>query len=325
MNILITGGVGFIGANCSLYFAKKKHTITLVDNFSRPGVDKNALFIKKHFPKVKIIQSSIGQLSNYKQELKNADVVIHLAAQTAVTASISNPLLDFKSNLEASFQLLEFMRKNNSQATLIYASTNKVYGDLKKYRQYPKNGIQETEPLDFISPYGCSKGATDLYFQDYARIYGLNTVVMRQSCIYGPFQIGVEDQGWVAHFSKQFLSKKPISIFGDGKQIRDLLYVNDLIAAYELAIKKIKQVRGQAFNIGGGNKNTYSLLQVIALLEKKNGYRVPINFFKERIGDQRYFVSSNKKINRQLDWQVKTDFKIGLDKLIAWQKQFFQL
>lgn len=313
MKILITGGVGFIGTNSTLYFAQKKHQITLVDNFSRFGVEKNALLIKKNLPQVKIITANIGQINKYLQELIKADIIIHLAAQTAVTTSVKNPQLDFQSNLAASFNLLETVRKNNPRAILIYASTNKVYGDLKNFSS--KKGVSENEQLNFISPYGCSKGATDLYFQDYARIYGLKTVVFRQSCIYGPFQIGVEDQGWVAHFNQQFLKKKGLTIFGNGKQIRDLLYVNDLIQAYELAIKKIVHAQGQVFNIGGGSKNAYSLLQVISLLEKKYNYKIPITYLKKRVGDQSYFVSANQKIKKILGWQPQTDFKKGLDQL----------
>lgn len=318
MKILITGGVGFIGTNSAIYFAKKNHSITLVDNFSRVGVEKNALFLKKTFPKIKIIKSDVGQIEKYKKDLLSADVVIHLAGQTAVTTSIKDPEKDFSSNLYQSFLLLDFLRKNNSKTIIIYSSTNKVYGDLKHLKKF--SPVDENEKLDFISPYGCSKGATDLYFLDYHRIFGLKTVIFRQSCIYGEYQFGVEDQGWVAHFSKQFLFKKPITIFGDGQQIRDLLYVKDLIEAYDLAIKNIKKSAGKVFNIGGGIKNAYSLLQVIKILENEYGYKVPIKFEKERVGDQKYFVSKNEKIKKILDWTPKTDFKEGLKKLINWQK-----
>lgn len=320
MKILITGGVGFIGTNTASYFSKNSNNkITLVDNFSRGGVETNALFLKRNFPKIKIIKSFVGDLNKYKKELITADIVIHLAGQTAVTTSIKDPYHDFKNNLLESFILLDHLRRNNPKAIIIYSSTNKVYGDL---HDYGKNfqPIDESEKLDFISPYGCSKGATDLYFLDYARIYGLKTVVFRQSCIYGPYQIGVEDQGWVAHFSKQFLFKKPIIIFGDGNQIRDLLYVEDLIKAYDSAIKNVNRSRGQVFNTGGGVKNAYSLLQVIKILEEKFGHKIRIGFEKMRVGDQKYFVSKNEKIKKLLGWKPTTDFENGLDKLIDWQK-----
>ena len=333
MKILITGGVGFIGTNAVLYFLQNPNNkITVVDNFSRLGVDMNATYLKNNFPKIKIIKSFVGNTNNYKKDLITSDVIIHLAGQTAVTTSIIKPHHDFKNNLLESFILLDYLRRNNPKATILYSSTNKVYGDLKNHKMVlNKNkkiyidschptGIDETENLNFISPYGCSKGATDLYFLDYARTYGIKTVVFRQSCIYGPFQIGVEDQGWVAHFSKQALKEKPITIFGDGYQVRDLLYVEDLINAYDLAIKKIDKVKGQTFNIGGGIKNTYSLLQVIKILEKEFNYKVKISFQKMRIGDQKYFVSKNEKIKRILGWKPETDFKKGLDKLISWQK-----
>ncbi|GAB4219724.1 MAG: GDP-mannose 4,6-dehydratase [Candidatus Microgenomates bacterium] len=319
MRILITGGVGFIGTNTASYFAKKNHQITIVDNFSRKGVKINVLFLKKNYPKIKIIKTDVLKIKNYIQDLKKADIIIHLAGQTAVTTSIVNPENDFKNNLLDSFTLLENIRKYNPKATLIYSSTNKVYGDLSWMKKF--SPVDDDVPLDFISPYGCSKGAADCYFLDYYRIFGLKTVVFRQSCIYGTHQLGVEDQGWVAHFSKQFLFKKPITIFGDGKQIRDLLYVDDLIEAYEKAILNIDKVKGQAINIGGGKTNAYSLLDVIEILKKEFGYSVKIKFDKMRVGDQRYFVSKNKKAKQLLKWQPKTPFLKGLKNLISWQKE----
>ncbi|MDH7476277.1 MAG: GDP-mannose 4,6-dehydratase [Microgenomates group bacterium] len=319
MKILITGGVGFIGTNAAIYFANKKHQIVLVDNFSRKGVEINALFLKKNYQKIKIIKSDVFEVKNYLSCLKKTDVVIHLAGQTAVTTSIQNPENDFKNNLLDSFTLLENIRKHNPKAIIIYSSTNKVYGDLSKLKKF--SPVDESAPLDFISPYGCSKGAADCYFLDYQRVFGLNTVVFRQSCIYGPHQIGVEDQGWVAHFSKQFLLQKPITIFGHGKQIRDLLYVGDLIEAYEKAIFNIEKVKGQAINIGGGKTNAFSLLEVIEILAKEFGYKIKINFDKMRVGDQKYFVSNNQKAKKLLKWKPKTPFLKGLKNLIYWQKQ----
>lgn len=322
MNYLITGGVGFIGTNTAIYFAKnKKNRITIVDNFSRKEVDKNALFLKNNYSQIRIIKTEVANINKYIEEIKKADVIIHLAGQTAVTTSITDPTKDFETNIYSTFKLLETVRINNPKAVFIFSSTNKVYGDLSKHKfsSHPK-GIDESENLDFISPYGCSKGAADQYCLDYGRIYGLNTVVFRQSCIYGPFQFGVEDQGWVAFFSKQFLFKKSLTIFGDGHQIRDLLYVEDLIDAYQLAIKNIKKVKGQAFNIGGGIKNTYSLLQVINMLKDNFGYRIKIGFDKIRLGDQKYFVSKNEKINKILGWKPKTNFIDGIKDMINWQK-----
>jgi len=209
MKILITGGIGFIGTNSAIYFAKKKHMITLVDNFSRLGVEINASFLRKNFPQINIIKTHVYNIKKYQEYLKNAQVVIHLAGQTAVTTSIKNPENDFKNNLLESFILLDWLRKNNPNAIIIYSSTNKVYGNLSWMKRF--SHIDEKTPLDFISPYGCSKGAADCYFLDYHRIFGLKTVVFRQSCVYGEHQLGVEDQGWVAHFVKQFLFKKSIT------------------------------------------------------------------------------------------------------------------
>ncbi|MGB9883272.1 MAG: NAD-dependent epimerase/dehydratase family protein [Microgenomates group bacterium] len=319
MKILITGGVGFIGTNTAIYFAKKKHQITIVDNFSRKGVQINAYFLKKNFPQIKIIKASVLEINKYLMELKKTNVVIHLAGQTAVTTSIKDPKNDFENNLLDSFTLLEALRKYNQKAIAIYSSTNKVYGDLSWMKKFTP--VDETAPLDFISPYGCSKGAADSYFLDYHRIFGLKTIVFRQSCIYGQHQLGIEDQGWVAHFTKQFLLKKPITIFGDGQQVRDLLYVEDLNEAYEKAIFNINKISGQAINIGGGQKNAYSLLQVVDILKKEFGYSIPIKFDQMRIGDQRYFVSKNQKAKKLLNWQPKTSFLKGLQKLISWQKE----
>jgi CDP-paratose 2-epimerase len=333
MNYLITGGVGFIGTNTAIFFSKnKKNQITIVDNFSRVGVDKNALFLKKNYPQIKIIKANVIDTGHYLKEIKQADVIIHLAGQTAVTTSITDPSHDFQTNIFSTFKLLETMRNNNPKGVFIYSSTNKVYGDLNNHR-FKKNfkeknyqdlchpkGIDESENLDFISPYGCSKGAADLYCLDYGRVYGLNTVVFRQSCIYGPFQFGIEDQGWIAFFSKQFLFKKSLTIYGDGYQIRDLLFVEDLIRAYELAIKNIKKVKGHAFNIGGGIKNAYSLLQVIDMLKNNFGYKIKISFDKTRLGDQKYFISKNEKLKKILGWKPKINFLDGIKIMINWQK-----
>lgn len=325
MKIVITGGIGFIGTNTALYFSKNPNNkIVLVDNYSRKGVENNAKFLKAKYPNIKIIKTDAKDINNYKNDLNTADVVIHLAGQTAVTTSIIRPDHDFKNNLIDSFTLLDHLRKIKSKAVIIYSSTNKVYGDLSHIKNSDYQPVDENEKLDFISPYGCSKGSSDLYFLDYARIFKLNTVVFRQSCIYGPNQIGVEDQGWVAHFSKQFLFRKPITIFGDGHQVRDLLYVEDLVEAYDKAIKNINKVKGQALNIGGGIKNAYSLLQVINMLEKELGYKIKISYKQIRVGDQKYFVSKNAKIKKLLGWKSTTDFKKGLIKLINWQKNNLQ-
>jgi len=335
MNILITGGAGFIGTNAALYFGtSKKNTITIVDNLSRVGTEHNLDYVKKNIKSSPtFIRSNVQEIKSYVSAIQKADVIIHLAGQTAVTTSLSDPKKDFTSNVEGGFLLLEAVRLHNPNAIILYSSTNKVYGDLKSHKlmkdeekkiyinkSFP-NGVNESEPLQFISPYGCSKGTIDQYMQDYARSFGLKTVVFRQSCIYGPHQLGVEDQGWIAHFSKQFLKNLPITLFGDGYQVRDLLYVTDLIQAYESAIKRIKDVSGMAFNVGGGLENSFSLIQVLSLLNKKIGSSPKIQFTQGRLGDQHYFVSDNSKAKKLLGWKPTTLFENGVDTLISWQKK----
>ncbi|PIZ92662.1 MAG: CDP-paratose 2-epimerase [Candidatus Magasanikbacteria bacterium CG_4_10_14_0_2_um_filter_41_31] len=335
MNILITGGAGFIGTNAALYFGKsKKNKIIIVDNLSRVGTEYNLIYLKKNIiSPLSFIKCNVQEIKSYLSAIKTADVIIHLAGQTAVTTSLAHPKEDFTSNIVGGFSLLEAVRLYNPKAIIMYSSTNKVYGNLKSHvlkkdekkklyinETFPK-GVNEQEPLEFISPYGCSKGTIDQYMQDYARSFGLKTVVFRQSCIYGPHQLGVEDQGWIAHFSKQFLKNLPITLFGDGYQVRDLLYVEDLVRAYDNAIKKIDVVSGMVFNIGGGIENSFSLLQVLSLLGKKIGKNPEIHFEKERLGDQKYFVSDNGRAKKILDWQPTTLFKKGVDSLISWQQK----
>lgn len=335
MHILITGGAGFIGTNAALQFGKdKKNKITIVDNLSRVGTEKNLAYVKSHVScPLTFISSDVQDTHHYVNAIKKADVILHLAGQTAVTTSLVDPLKDFSSNVQGGFLLLEAIRKYNKNAIVLYSSTNKVYGDLTSHKlvkdmkkkiyvnkSYPK-GVNEKEPLEFISPYGCSKGTIDQYMQDYARSFGIRTVVFRQSCIYGPHQLGVEDQGWIAHFSKQFLKGQPITLFGDGYQVRDLLYVEDLVKAYESAIRDIDTVAGMVFNVGGGLKNSYSLLQVLTLLERKIGKKPKITLTKGRLGDQKYFVSDNSRARRILKWAPTTLFEDGVDSLISWQQK----
>jgi len=324
MNILITGGAGFIGTNAALYFgADKSNTITLIDNLSRTGALDNLDDIKKTvICPLTFIKSDTQHTKKYIHNLKKADVIIHLAGQTAVTNSLKDPQTDFSSNVLGGFALLEAVHLHNPDALVLYSSTNKVYGDLKSHnRKKCPRGVDENEKLEFISPYGCSKGTIDQYMQDYYRSFGIKTVVFRQSCIYGPHQMGVEDQGWVAHFSKCVLHNKSITIFGDGNQIRDLLFVEDLIRAYECAIQKINIAAGQVFNIGGGKNNSFSLHQVLAILKKKTKNVPKLTFANGRLGDQDYFVSNNEKIEKALGWTVTTPFETGVQSLISWQQQ----
>jgi CDP-paratose 2-epimerase len=260
--------------------------------------------------------------------VEEADVVFHLAAQVAVTTSLSNPREDFGINAFGTFQVLEAVRRSSSQPIVVYSSTNKVYGkmpdlevaeDASRYTYAGAVcGISEGRPLDFYSPYGCSKGTGDQYTVDYARIYGLRTVVFRQSCIYGPHQFGMEDQGWVAWFAIRALQDLPVTIYGDGKQVRDLLYVDDLTAAYDAAIRNIEVTTGQAYNVGGGPANTLSILELIALLERRLQRRLQHSFDSWRPGDQRIFVSDIRKAEAAFGWQPRVSVAEGAERLLDW-------
>jgi CDP-paratose 2-epimerase len=333
MNILITGGVGFIGANAALKFSKDNQII-IFDNFSRKGVGLNASLLQKQTKDITIIKDDIINIPKYPDLIKSLDVIIHLAGQTAVTHSLKNPLFDFTNNALSTITLLEEVRRLNPGIIVLYSSTNKVYGSLtthhyqkspseKKYidSNFPQ-GISESESLNFSSPYGCSKGSADQYMIDYYHSYGIRTVVFRQSCIYGPLQQGVEDQGWVAHFTKELIQSHQLKIFGDGYQVRDLLYIDDLISAYEMAINNIEKVKGLAFNIGGGPENAYSLLEVIEMTEKFLGKKANLSFHDPRVGDQLSFVSDNNLIKNKLNWSPKISFATGLSNLIRWQQKF---
>ena len=330
MKVLITGGAGFIGVNTAKRYIDKNAEVIIIDNLSRKGTNINLNWIKKH-GKIKFYKIDIRDFESLNKILKKEkciDVVFHFAAQVAVTTSVVDPRNDFEINAIGTFNLLEAIRKNSPKSIVIFSSTNKVYGGLEQLKisekstryelQEFKKGIPENFPMDFHSPYGCSKGTADQYVRDYSRIYGLKTVVFRQSCIYGQHQFGIEDQGWVAHFAIQSLFNRPITIYGNGKQVRDVLYVDDLIDAFELAIKNIKKTKGQIYNIGGGYKNQISLLEFISLLEKKLNKKIKLNFSDWRPGDQKIFVSDNTKLEKELNWRPKINIEKGLNLLIKW-------
>ena len=263
--------------------------------------------------------------------VKRAEVIFHLAAQVAVTTSVLDPRQDFEINALGTFNVLEAAREAGHKPMVVFASTNKVYGAMEKervrekrlrysYVDYPE-GIDEQYPLDFHSPYGCSNGAADQYIRDYYRIYGIPTLVFRQSCIYGERQMGVEDQGWVAHFAICANSGRPITIYGDGKQVRDILYVDDLIDAYLKGIERISKVAGEIYNIGGGAQNALSLLEYIALLESRTGKKLKIHYGPSRPGDQKIFISNNTKAEKELGWKPHTSYKKGIAHLLQWIEQ----
>lgn len=331
MHILITGGAGFVGCNSADFFLNQGHTVTLFDNLSRKGSGANLAWLQQRHSSehLDFIQGDIRDSDAVNAAMSGADGVLHLAAQVAVTTSVHDPREDFEINALGTFNLLEAVRTQAPQATFIYASTNKVYGGMEEVGiveqgdQYAYDGLPygvgETTPLDFHSPYGCSKGAGDQYTIDYARIYGLNTVSFRQSCIYGQRQFGVEDQGWVAHFVIAAVKDRPISIFGDGKQVRDLLHITDLIRAYELAFAQPERVAGQAINLGGGPANTLSIwTQFGPMLEALAGRPIKVTHGDWRPGDQRVFVADIRKAQRLLGWRPAVAPSDGIADLYGW-------
>ena len=313
MKALVTGGAGFIGTNVVKHFALKYDEIIIFDNLSRKNTEKNLEFIQKNFKNVTFIKGDVSIWGEVKKVFEDHkfDVVFHLAAQVAVTTSVEDPRTDFNINALGAFNVLEGVRVTGQKPVMLYSSTNKVYGGMEKvkvikkdnkhygYKDFPE-GISENFPLDFHSPYGCSKGTGDQYFIDYARIYGFKTVVFRQSCIYGDHQFGNEDQGWVAHFLIATNNGQALNIYGDGLQVRDVLYVKDLVLLYEKAINNIETVKGQVFNAGGGKNNTLSLLEFIDIIEKKLGHKIEYSFEEWRPGDQKVYISNIAKAKRSL-------------------------
>ncbi len=304
--------------------------VVAFDNLSRRGSIKNADWLRdKHGSKFELIQGDVRNPDAIGPAAWDADVIVHLAAQVAVTTSVTDPRLDFDINAMGTFNTLEAARASGRQPVFLFASTNKVYGGMEdvgveeratryEYRDL-KGGVPETQPLDFHSPYGCSKGAADQYVRDYSRIYGLRSVVFRQSAIYGYRQFGEEDQGWLAWFTIAAVAGRPITIFGDGKQVRDMLFIDDLIDAYEAAIARIDRVAGQVYNVGGGPRNTISVWTEFGpMLEKLCGHPIPVRYGDWRPGDQRVCVYDIGKAGRELGWSPQVDVATGVEKLYRW-------
>jgi len=338
--ILVTGGAGFIGSHVAEFYARKGVYVTVFDNISRAQLlgkgYKNALYnwnyITKH-ENIKLVKGDVTIFEQIKQVCKDADLIIHTAAQTAVTTSLIEPKNDFLINALGTFNVLEAARKSGNTPAIIYLSTNKCYGDNvneisvkqngKRYHfadEKYRNGIPEHFPMDLCghSPYGCSKLAGDLYAQDYAHTYGLKTGIFRMSCIYGPRQFGVEDQGWVAWFAIATITGKSITIYGDGKQVRDVLYINDLINAFDAFLQRKNQLSGEVFNMGGGPENTISLLELLDLLKQLTGKRSKVNFSNWRPSDQKVYISNISKAKEKLGWNPKVCPKEGVEKLVNW-------
>jgi CDP-paratose 2-epimerase len=330
--VLITGGAGFIGSNLADQLASDGHDVLVYDALARAGVERNLAWLRSRHPqRIHWIQADVRDRTAITQAAAGADVVFHFAAQVAVTTSIEAPREDFEVNLLGTMNVLEAVREAGRCAPVIFASTNKVYGDLADIELEQQgdtyapvdqiikaSGVGESRPLDFHTPYGCSKGGADQYVLDYARSYGIPTCVLRMSCIYGPRQMGTEDQGWVAHFLIRALRGEAISIYGDGRQVRDILHVKDAVATYVAVWKQIEAVSGRAFNLGGGPENAVSLRQVLARIEGLVGRSVRLSYSEWRPGDQRYYVSDTSAVRRVLGLPAVTPWYEGITDLATW-------
>ena len=330
--VLVTGGAGFIGANIADRLASGGRPVRILDALARPGVDANLDWLRhRHGALITPIVADIRDAHAVHAAVEGVSAVFHMAAQVAVTTSLDDPMLDFDVNLRGTMVLLEALRR--APAPLVFASTNKVYGNLADIplaragdAYLPTDpalrarGIDESRPLSFYTPYGCSKGAADQYVLDYARSFAIPACVLRMSCIYGPRQRGTEDQGWLAHFLFAVLAGRPISIYGDGRQVRDVLFVDDAVDAYLAAWSRIDQVSGRAFNLGGGPANAVTLLQVLSELADITGTQPDLRFSDWRPGDQRYFVADTTAARAALDLAPATDWRDGLRRLAAWAR-----
>jgi CDP-paratose 2-epimerase len=329
---LITGGAGFIGSNLADRLLSEGRRVLIFDNLSRHGAERNVRWLlERHAGRVEVETSDVRDAPAVHAAVSRASEIYHLAAQVAVTTSLSDPLSDFSVNARGTLNVLEAARSQDEPPSILYTSTNKVYGDLADVRlrmeqsrylpadpELAARGIDESRPLDFGSPYGCSKGAADQYVRDYARSFGLPTVVLRMSCIYGPRQLGNEDQGWVAHFLLRMLKRQPLTIFGDGRQVRDVLYVDDLIDVLVLTMKSMGRIAGQVFNLGGGPGNTLSLLELTSRFGESQGLQPLVRHAPWRRGDQRYYVASCAKLTAATGWFPRISIEEGLDRLHSW-------
>jgi CDP-paratose 2-epimerase len=327
--VLVTGGAGFIGSNLVADLVGRGREVVVYDNLSRKGTAVNLEWLKGTLGAgIEFINADVCDFDSLRKAASGARVIYHLAAQVAVTTSVADPRSDFQSNAVGTFNVLEAARLSMERPILVFTSTNKVYGgmedlrveeDKTRYRFADRvDGVSEERALDFHSPYGCSKGAADQYVRDYARIYGLPTVVFRMSCIYGPRQFGNEDQGWVAHFLISGLKGRPLTVYGNGKQVRDVLYVGDLLQAFHAAVERMETVRGSVYNVGGGRDNTLSLLELLELMEERYNHRLSPSFADWRPGDQPIYVSDIRKARRELGWEPAVGSGEGVDMLHRW-------
>jgi CDP-paratose 2-epimerase len=331
--ILVTGGCGFIGANWVDRLLSRGARAVAYDNLSRRGAVKNAEWLRaKHGSQFELIRADVRDAQALADAARDADAIYHLAAQVAVTTSVADPRSDFEINALGTFNALEAARASGRNPVFLFASTNKVYGGMddvpvvERATRYEfgdlPGGVSEIQPLDFHSPYGCSKGAADQYVRDYHRIYGLRTVVFRQSAIYGYRQFGEEDQGWLAWFIIAAVMGRPTTIYGDGKQVRDMLFIDDLLDAYAAATARIEKVAGHVYNIGGGPRNTISVwMEFGPMLEKLHEKKIPVSHGDWRPGDQKVCVYDISRAKLELNWEPRVEVKTGVEKLYRWVKE----
>ncbi len=336
---VITGGAGFVGTNLADRLVRAGHRVVVLDDLSRPGVRANLDWLRHtHGDDIEVVVGDVRYPAVVRHAVRDAERVFHLAAQVAVTTSLDEPRHDFDVNLGGTITLLEELRRLPRPPALLFTSTNKVYGGLhdvevrrRGHRYEPadpavrRHGIGEDRPLQFCSPYGCSKGGADQYVLDYAHSFGMRTVVFRMSCIYGPHQCGNEDQGWVAHFLKQAMAGQPITIYGDGMQVRDVLHVDDLLAAMEAAMRDVDRLAGTAFNIGGGQASTISLLELLDLIGELDGRRPDVTFGPWRVGDQRWYVSDTRRFREATGWRPQVRAADGVATVFDWLRNNVQL
>jgi CDP-paratose 2-epimerase len=332
LHVAVVGGSGFIGSNVAHSFLREGRDVVILDNLSRPGVEQNLQWLQAEFgDRVHAVVADIRKPADIERVFVDAEAVFHFAAQTAVTTSLVDPVDDFETNARGTLNVLEAVRKAGRKAPVVFASTNKVYGDLSDLdiielddRYAPEDrairafGVNEERRLDFCTPYGCSKGVADQYVLDYAKSFGLPTAVLRMSCIYGPRQFGTEDQGWVAHFLIRALKGEPICIFGNGKQVRDILHVNDAVAAYRKLLACIDRVRGRAFNLGGGPANAISIAMALQEIESITGRAFALSHDSWRAGDQTYFVADTRRLQDVTGWRPTIGWREGIRDLHDW-------
>ena len=332
--VLITGGAGFVGCNLAAALLADGVPVRVLDDLSRPGVEKNLRWLRASFPAVEFVRADVRDAAAVAGAVRGASRVYHFAAQVAVTTSLTGPVADFETNARGTLNVLEAVRTEadgGNRVPLLFTSTNKVYGDLGGVETVPKGdrhepadaalaagGVDETRPLDFHSPYGCSKGCADQYVLDYARTFRLPATVFRMSCVYGPHQFGTEDQGWVAHFARAALRRGGVTFYGDGRQVRDVLHVSDLVRALRAALDDPAKTAGRAFNVGGGPGNAASLREVVAELGAVTGRPVPTTAAPWRTGDQRWYVSDTSRLRSALGWSPRVGWREGLADLVRW-------